>query len=1366
MAVLCAIIALPDVLAAQPFPKDSLPPELRPWIAWVLDEVPHLGCAQIQGRPICIWPGRLQLALSGSGGVFELAVHADRPADLRLPGDLERWPLDVRLDGRPAPVVDQNGAPTLRLDAGNHEVAGRFTWSRLPESLPVPAEVALLDLSLDGRRIAAPRREHGGLVWLGAQGLAAAGEGDSLRVQVFRKLADGIPLFVDTRLSLEVSGNPREVALAGALLDGAVPIAVRGDLPARLDAEQRLHVQLRGGRFTVSVLSRMEDEITELGPPERGGSDETEAVAWPEREIWVFQADEELRQVELAGAPPVDPSRTELPDEWHSLPAFLLDSDAGLELRETRRGQPESQPDRIQLAREIWLDLDGGGFTFRDRLTGSLNRSWRLDLLAPGALGRAAVDGQDQLLTAQPESGATGLELRRSELNLVADSRFPRHGSALHAVGWSVDVEQLRSRLHLPPGWSILGAGGVDQLPGTWTSRWTLLGFFFVLLVTFAVYRLLGWRYSLLALFALVFCHREPGAPSLVWLSLLGAMALRRVAPDGRLGSFARIWWMVSAGVLLLILAPFVRNQVCAALFPQVEPPRYVAPAVDQFEVRRMAGALGSVADKEELELQELATPESPPPPPAEPARVMSKRALVAQTYSYNVALEQEPHAVLQTGPGVPTWQWQTFSLTWSGPVSHEHRMRLFLASPGLNVVLTLVRLALLGLLAAVLLAWPRQLRFPKLGRKATATATLLGALLLPSVPAAAQEVPSREVLEELKRRLTRPEPCEPNCATTGFVLLRISDERLSFSVEVHAAARTTWRIPGPVSSWVPSQVRVDGISTAAVARLSDGFLHVRLDSGVHRLEIAGPTPPQDSFTLQFGDRPRRARAEAPGWDVVGFREDGPADASIQLTRRLRTSRAEGANEGVYAPWLEVTRTLTLGVSWQVTTKVRRVSPTGMPLALRVPLLPGESPTDARFEVEQGEVVVGLGRDDMQAEWISTLERTEQLTLTAPEGRPWSEVWRLQCSVVWQCEAVGLAPVQHQSAGVVEPQFRPWPGEEVSVTFLHPEGVEGQTFTLEHLELQVTPGVRLERVHLILQARSSREESLSLGLPEGVNVQEVTLDGAAQPWRPDAGRLRITLPAGSHRIEVRWHQERGMAIAYAVPRVQLPASAANAHLILNVPPNRWLLFVRDSAWGPSVLFWGYLIFALLVALVLGRIPGSPLTSRQWALLALGLSQISALGALIVAGFFLALAWRKRRPLQRAIAFDALQVGLVIWAIVTAVLLYQAIETGLLFRPDMQVAGNQSSNTELRWYVDRVAEATPAAGVLSLPLWVYRVAMLVWALWLASSLVRWVVWVWRAFTEAGVWRPLQLLNRKTPPPAEPPASPAPAGDSQV
>ena len=1360
--LLCAVLA-PSAAAAQPFPLEQLPPELRPWVGWVLDEVPDHGCPRVQGRAVCLWPGRLRLELGASGGGFALDVRAERATELRLPGDGERWPQDVTLDGVAAAVVDRGGSPTVGIGPGRHRVGGRFAWSRGPESLRVPPEVGLIELKLDGRAVRLPRREADGLLWLrAAEG--GAGGGESLRLQVFRRIADGIPLFSDTQLALEVSGKAREVVFEGALLASSVPVAVSGDLPARLDGRGRLHVQVRAGRFTVSVRARIEGSPREISRPAGPAGGEP---AWPAREVWVFATDETLRQVEIAGAPPIDPSRTELPAEWRALPAFLMEPGSSLTLAERRRGEPEAPPDRLSLVREMWLDPSGRSLTVRDRFSGTLSGTTRLDLLAPGELGRVSVDGQDQLVTANPQTSAAGVELRRSALALVADSRLPREG-ALRAVGWSARVEQLQARLHLPPGWTLLAGRGVDRLPGSWTSRWTLLGFFFVLITTLAVHRLLGPRFAVLALAALVLSYGEPGAPFVVWLSLLGAMALRGVAPTGRLASLARIWWLASAGTLLLMLVPFTRDQIRDALYPLVAPPRQVATGV---EGGVPGGVVGTMAEKQAAEAEDVPAAAPPTAPVEEPIKARAGRVRAEESvaqrlpsrYAYNVALEQDPKAVLQTGPGVPSWQWQSYALTWSGPVGPDHRMRVLLASPGVNRLLTLARLALLGFLTAVLLAAPGRPRWPAFLLRSSTTAALLVLVPVPPIRADSLPAPSPQLLEELKKRLTRAEPCAPACTTTARLILRIDGQRLAFQAEVHAAAEGAWPVPGPLESWVPAELRLDGQPTVAVARLADGFLHVRLGRGVHRLEATGPVPPADSFTLQLADRPRRARVEAPGWEVVGLREDGPADGSIQITRRLGARAREA--EGVHAPWLEVTRTLGLGLNWTVTTEVRRVSPLGTPVALRIPLLRGEAPTDAGVVVEGREVAVSLGREEASARWSSTLERAESLTLEAPAGRPWSEVWRLRCGVVWACEGEGLPPVRRIADGLFEPEFRPWPGETLTVKARHPRGIEGQTLTLDAVHLAATPGVRLEQAELTLYARSSREQGIALTLPAGADVQDVSVDGASHASRPQDGRLHVTVPAGAHRVLVRWQQERGMRFVYDVPRVGLPGPAVNVALALTVPPNRWLLLTRGPAWGPAVLFWPYLLFVLAAAFVLGRVPGSPLRSGEWALLGLGLSQIPAAGALVVAVFFFALAWRQRRPPRSAVAFDALQVLLFSWALVSLALLYVAIETGLLFRPNMQVAGNDSTDTALRWYADRVEGALPHAGVVSLPLWTYKIAMLCWALWLAASLLRWAGWAWRAWGEGGVWR---RLGRKpssiAPDPGGPPASPRAGGES--
>ncbi len=49
---------------------------------------------------------------------------------------------------------------------------------------------------------------------------------------------------------------------------------------------------------------------------------------------------------------------------------------------------------------------------------------------------------------------------------------------------------------------------------------------------------------------------------------------------------------------------------------------------------------------------------------------------------------------------------------------------------------------------------------------------------------------------------------------------------------------------------------------------------------------------------------------------------------------------------------------------------------------------------------------------------------------------------------------------------------------------------------------------------------------------------------------------------------------------------------------------------------------------------------------------------------------------------------------------------------------MQIAGNGSALESLRWTADRIPGALPRPLVISVPLLVYRLAMLAWALWLA------------------------------------------------
>jgi hypothetical protein len=256
--------------------------------------------------------------------------------------------------------------------------------------------------------------------------------------------------------------------------------------------------------------------------------------------------------------------------------------------------------------------------------------------------------------------------------------------------------------------------------------------------------------------------------------------------------------------------------------------------------------------------------------------------------------------------------------------------------------------------------------------------------------------------------------------------------------------------------------------------------------------------------------------------------------------------------------------------------------------------------------------------------------------------------------------------------------------------------------------------------------------------------------------RVERDKLALSLGPGAHAIMLQWQEARGMDSVLRVPQVGLGRGAANASVRVELPAERWLLWASGPAWGPAILFWGYLLVALGAALLLSRIGLSPLRAHQWMLLALGLTQLPAAGALCVAGWFFALAYRSRSGEQPRWLHNLGQVLLVCFTFAALSCLYVAVHAGLLLQPDMQVAGAGSYGSGLRWYVDRIDAALPTPLVISAPLWAWRLCMLAWSLWLAASLVRWLPWAFGCFKHGGLWK-----SAPPKPPRPPRASPPPS-----
>ncbi|HEY8536177.1 MAG TPA: hypothetical protein VIL25_06995, partial [Vicinamibacterales bacterium] len=323
-----ALVALFLVSASLPVHgQTNVPAALEDWRGWVLHGEAYRQCPFLASAPPtnrdsfrCAWPERLTLSVSERGGAFAQRWQVFAESWIQLPGSTAHWPHDVRVNGAPAAVVSRNGNPVVRLPAGSHTVSGALGWSTRPEILPLDPRTAIVELTVDGVRIAQPDRP-GGAISLGRQ--RGAAEPQRLQLQVYRLVRDTVPVTLETRIRLQVSGEGREELLARVLPDDFVPMNLESVLPARLEPDGRLRVQVRAGSWEITMKARGANVASELSRPEaRDG--------WPEEEIWSFAAVDRLRVATVQGAEGIDPLQANVPEPWRGYPAFRIPTGATL----------------------------------------------------------------------------------------------------------------------------------------------------------------------------------------------------------------------------------------------------------------------------------------------------------------------------------------------------------------------------------------------------------------------------------------------------------------------------------------------------------------------------------------------------------------------------------------------------------------------------------------------------------------------------------------------------------------------------------------------------------------------------------------------------------------------------------------------------------------------------------------------------------------------------------------------------------------------------------------------------------------------------------------------------------------------------
>ena len=892
------------------FPDDTpLPDALSPWLPWVQRALIDLKCAKKLGRPLCQWATHLSIDLQESGARLNMDVSLDQSALVPLPHQdftaLDRLLSQAEGESRwvERPIIHREGRPWVRLDRGRSLIKMKMSWAQLPDFIMIPTHIGRVTLSDQGVERAWTERDGRGALWLKNRHdrqrqseEVDTTKRDTLNVQVYRAFHDDVPLRVETLIHLNVSGRAREVVLSDLQLDSTQLIALETALSSEW-VKGGLRLYLKPGRKVIKLNSVLPRPVSSITVPRvRGGE-----VA--PQEIWVWNSRENLRSVTLTGLDEIDPEFTSLPNTLRSGTHTLIAKPGSvLSIKELKRDLSRPPENKLDLHRKIWLDLDGKGIVIRDDLSGILREGTRLNYSQVGVLGKAELKSDEGptplLITVDPKTKLEGVEVRETQLKVEVDSRLEDVNSSIPAVGWAHTLQSLSVTINLPLGWTLLGVKGAEGCEEAWISSWGIMNFFLIFLITFAIAKLFGWKWAGLTLLTLILYHNETRAPQWMWISLLVSVALLRVSV-----TFKNFQWL-TRGLFIFCALPFAmtllnlcHHDLKSAIHPQLEHSSRINSSYNAspFISRRAIMIKGG-----------------------------HKKANKYAFKSSNRLQQLDQNAIVQTGPGVPTWTWSRYDIKFIGPIEADRMLELWMLPPMWNRLFKVIRsLSIISIFLMILMSARKALISfvssifdnklkPKRLNSLLIFIFLVSALFslnspndceaqtlqppqqspieieatpppppppppppVSSVhqhsstpPSSPHPLPRSEHLEQLKSRLIEAHSCVGECLYLPHMNIDVKGDVISVVARVHAEQDTALTLPGLMSAVQWSAVTLDG--TPALLRGSkkgeEMTLRVRVPKGVHTLKARAKIAPIDVLPLSFHDAPRLLGLTLDGW--------------------------------------------------------------------------------------------------------------------------------------------------------------------------------------------------------------------------------------------------------------------------------------------------------------------------------------------------------------------------------------------------------------------------------------------------------------------------------------------------------------------
>jgi len=1363
----------------------SSPQALEEWRQWLVEQKTVQDVPRFQSNyatTVPLWYSPLNIITNDTVAHFsqEFTIFKDT-LWVSLPGGVY-WPSNIECstDNNPV-IVNRNGTPSLLLPPGNHRVSGKIIWETQPDQLTIHKTNSIVNLILNESKIHNPQIINGKLTLKQENPLQVLHQADLVTIKLFRQLNDNIPQTIISRLELSITGSKREIDLGTLLPPNSEIVSLSSTIPALIDNEGKLKVQVTPGSSVITLVSRTKSIQNEFVTTD-GNED------WPVQEVWSIQQNPTQRTFTVSGAPLVDPTQVQIPQQWRSLPAYILKSGDTLSLTETSRGNSNPLPNQLSLNRKLILDFDGNGFTVQDQINGTVYEATQLSLSSPYELGKATLNNEAQLVI-HTDSGI-GIGIKKGNITLNGVGRIESSISKIPTIGWDSPMERFTGTLLLPPGWDIFHIMGTDSVSHSKIDQWDLWDIFLVLLIIVLAFKFLGLKWSIPVSAMLLLLYHTAGAPQLSWLNIFIAGAILIKLPEHRGRNILRAYYVLSLILITISILPLTVSTVREILYPNISQSEYLN--VNNFMNTQQYDVDFKTASYEQEVSNEEAYFTGGGGEPQDYDQQLGGYAsgidavLQANDVNYSIregsgfgansggvddllnslksvsnspreyyqqqAIQQEKLKTmatddnLQTGPGVPTWGWNSCRFSIEGKVDTDHELKLYLITPTVNRILKLISITLL--IAIIIRLFKVVKDTPMVVKKsnpkpvATTLLFLLSAILLPQ-QLLADEYPPQYLFNRVEQEVTTELNKTPLWFSQSAEMrdgkLELTDSSLMLTMNIPSRNElVAFPVLQGVSGWIPDEIRVGERSQDTQYSYLHNNFTVNLSKGSNRVTLSGDIQ-GNGTALTFPSTIHNLEVVALGWSVEGIEKGTVPGRTIRLTRTVVQETKEG-EFGTQPPaplFCRVDRSLYFGYEQTAQTTITRIAPFNSPVTLKIPLLPNEAVITPDMKIDSQFVTVTLPANSNFATYESRFPMNTTLALIAPNSNEYSETWNIESDSRFRITTSGLTPIV--SRGQVQ-SWLPRSGDTLTVSIIKPDAVIGNTTTIESANLAISGNKTSTKSTLTLSVNSSRGEPMWAILPDNAEVEELHINGQqALNYREDT--LTIPLTPGVQNISLKWSSKQGITSVTKTDLIELSEPGVNCTITYSIPPeSRWLLALSGPIMGPSVIVWSIIIVLLIIAILLPKFAETALNTPEWLLLFVGVASVNYIGILPILFWMILFSYRLNAKKDDLIGwkFNLMQIILVGITVIAMLTLVSMIPVGLLSSPAMIVKGNGSSSYFYQWYQDRTGTTLPQGTIYSLPFWAYRTVRLLWSVWIAVQIPKWLKWVWKSFSSVRIW----------------------------